>query len=75
VDLKCAVQLPQGAARVVFSIGVGSNAPRGPVQHDFSEQSCAGLPKDEAEWDFADAVETSGTFAVRLEVMPRDAEF
>merc|ERR1719515_251026 len=75
VELKCAVQLPQGAARMVFSIGVGSNAPRGPVQHDFSEQSCAGLPKDEAEWDFANAVEASGTFAVRLEVTPCDAEF
>merc|ERR1719324_1687730 len=41
VELKCVAQLPQGAARVVFSIGVGSNAPRGPVQHDFSEQSWA----------------------------------
>lgn len=74
MELKCAAQLPQGGARLVFRIGVGSNTPRGPVEHDFSEQNCAGLPRGEEEWDFAGAVEASGTFTVQLEVLPCDAE-
>lgn len=74
VELKCATQLPQGAARIVFNVGVGGEAPRGPVEHDFSEQSCAGLPKGEEEWDFGGAVDAYGTFGVRLEVAAVDAE-
>lgn len=45
--------------RLTFSIGAGRRAQstRGPVWHDFSENSICGLPKHEENWDFGSAVD------------------
>jgi hypothetical protein len=70
VVLKCEAQLPQGVPAIGFRIGIGRGEkmqlPRGPVAHNFSEQSMCGLAKAEEEWDFNAAVDESGIFVVSL---------
>jgi hypothetical protein len=74
VVLKCEAQLPQGCPEIGFRIGIGRGdklqQPRGPVAHNFSEQSVRGLAKREEEWDFNVAVDESGTFVVSLALAP-----
>jgi len=74
VLLKCEAQLPPGIPDISFRIGIGrgdkSYQPRGPVTHNFSEQSMRGLARNEEEWDFHAAVDESGTFVVSLALAP-----
>merc|ERR1712196_238554 len=74
VLLKCEAQLPLGIPDICFRIGIGRGdklqQPRGPVAHNFSEQSMRGLAKKEEEWDFHAAVDGSGTFVVSLILAP-----
>merc|ERR1711988_1682652 len=74
VLLKCEAQLPQDSPELGFRIGIGRGdklqLPRGPVAHDFSEQSMRGLAKAEEEWDFNSAVDESGTFVVSVALAP-----
>merc|ERR1712054_503318 len=46
LELKCVDGL-SSAPKLRFSIAVGNGAPRGPVGHDFSKSSVAGLPESE----------------------------
>lgn len=70
VVLKCEAQLPQDSPEIGFRVGIGRGEkmqpPRGPVAHNFYEQSMRGLAKNEEEWDFHAAVDESGTFVVSL---------
>lgn len=74
VLLKCEAQLPPDIPDIGFRIGIGRgdklHKPRGPVAHNFSEQSMRGLAKNEEEWDFHAAVDESGTFVVSLVLAP-----
>jgi hypothetical protein len=74
VVLKCEAQLPSGTPEIAFRIGIGRGdkvqLPRGPVAHNFSEQSMRGLAKSEEEWDFNSAVDESGTFVVSVALAP-----
>jgi len=74
IQFKCSKLLPKEIANVSFkfSIGSGTNkqTPRGPVNHNFSTHLVTGLPEDEEEWDFNQAVEKNkGTFDVVLELI------
>merc|ERR1711988_963068 len=70
VLLKCEAQLPRDSPELGFRIGIGRGdklqVPRGPVAHNFSEQSMCGLQKADEEWDFNAAVDESGTFVVSV---------
>jgi len=74
VVLKCEAQLPTTVPEIGFRIGIGRGdklqLPRGPVAHNFSEQSMRGLAKAEEEWDFTLAVDESGTFVVSVALAP-----
>mmetsp|Transcript_110329 Transcript_110329/g.276220 ORF Transcript_110329/g.276220 Transcript_110329/m.276220 type:complete len:109 (+) Transcript_110329:3-329(+) len=66
VELKCEGHFAEGkGAMVQFCIGIGDKdkhldqPARGPVVHDFAEQSCAGLVKEEEQWEFTKAVDDS----------------
>mmetsp|Transcript_52308 Transcript_52308/g.150704 ORF Transcript_52308/g.150704 Transcript_52308/m.150704 type:complete len:402 (+) Transcript_52308:77-1282(+) len=70
LELHC-LQLPgaAGSSLVQFRFAVGSQPARGPVIHDFSEQTSCGLPDDDKWWDLSSEVDsTSDTFVVHLEV-------
>jgi hypothetical protein len=71
IELKCESQLPQGIPDVVFSFRIGRadrmQPPRGPVTHNFSERSCAGLQKNQEEWELKSAIDETGTFVVSLQ--------
>merc|ERR1712032_1096839 len=75
VQLKChadgSVNLSTLSFRVSLGADDGSQAPREPVTHDFSDTSVWNMPKDE-QWDFRSAVDpVSMTFLVRLEIAPQ----
>jgi len=72
VQLKCeASDLPQDAnTRIRFSVRVGWERFRGPNEHDFRQAMVCGLPKDQEDWNFAEAEDiASRTFTVHLEVL------
>jgi len=63
------------APKFRFNISVGSGsrvqAPRGPVEHDFSLSAVCGLPKGEQQWDFSSAVEPeTSSFVVSVQIFP-----
>jgi len=72
VVLKCDSELPDTFPLLSFHISIGNGdnlqPARGPVTHNFTEQSCGGLRKDEEEWHFASVVCGSRTFVVSLEI-------
>jgi len=72
VVLKCDSELPEIFPNLTFRIGVGSGntlqATRGPVSHNFKEQSCGGLLKGDEEWHFNTAVDASRTFIITIGV-------
>merc|ERR1712003_52743 len=70
VELRCLDKVEAAAAPVAaFRIAVGSEQPRGPVTHDFSEHAICGLAEDEKEWNFAQHVDQqTATFRVVLEI-------
>jgi len=74
VMLKCEAQLPQNVPEIGFRIGIGrgdkQQVPRGPVSHNFAEQSFRGLEKVDEEWDFNAVVDESGTFVVSVALAP-----
>jgi len=58
------------APKLRFLISVGGSSPRGPVDHDFSDNTMGGLVNDNCWFDFASAVEpNSSTILVSLEVL------
>jgi len=71
VELNC-LQLvdPQDVHPVQFRVAVGAEIARGPVRHDFSEQTQCMLPEGSDEWDFGAQVEPKGDiFTVHLEIV------
>jgi hypothetical protein len=70
------LKLVDGAApKISFSFSVGLDEKevpqRGPVHHDFGNGIVCGLPQNEQEWSFDDAVDRStGTFQVCLHLKP-----
>jgi len=71
VQLKCdASDLPQDAnTRIQYSVRVGGERFRGPKEHDFRQAMVCGLPRDQEDWNFAEAEDVaSRTFTVHLEV-------
>ena len=72
VQLKCeASDLPQDAnTRIQYSVRVGWERFRGPKEHDFRQAMVCGLPKNQEDWNFAEAEDVaSRTFTVHLEVL------
>ena len=72
VQLKCeASDLPQDSnTRIWYSVRVGWERFRGPKEHDFRQAMVCGLPKDQEDWNFAEAEDVaSRTFTVHLEVL------
>jgi len=63
VEIKCEDLFPEDAPPITFTIAVGrdknAQGTRGPVAHNFSQASVAGLPDGEADWDFKAAVDVS----------------
>lgn len=58
------------AATLRYRLSIGSQPPRGPVDHDFLSSAVSGLPQEEEEWDFSKVVDSeSMTFVVCLEMM------
>lgn len=73
VELKV-VEGAAAAPAIRFQIAVGQEAPRGPVEGDFSQGSVCGLPTNIEEFDFLSAVDSeTSTFLVSLEVLPAAA--
>lgn len=73
VELKC-VEGTSLAPTLRFWISVGDGSARGPIMHDFSESTVSGLTKNEANFDFASAVDrASSMFSVFLEAYPVDS--
>jgi len=76
VVLKChSLELPRCFPDVSFRVSIGSGElqqqARGPVTHNFSEQSCCGLQKRRDEWDFKSAVDASSkTVQINAEIAP-----
>merc|ERR1711924_288741 len=74
--MKCEADfdIPEDVANVRFRLAVGSGAKqhcRGPVDHNFSQNSLCGLPAAEEVWDFHTAVdEASMTFVACVEIVP-----
>lgn len=69
VSLK---QVEGTAPTLRFRISVGTSTSRGPVCHNFSEGNVACLPAEEADFDFASAVQKgSSSFIVCLELQPK----
>lgn len=79
VELSCEATLPEDAPEVQFRIGVGKEKEtsktetRGTVSHNFHQQKIGRLPKDQAEWNFESAVDsTSSNFVVCLEILQNE---
>lgn len=66
--LKCEADIRE-VATLKFRLFVGSQAPRGPVTHDFSQSAVKGLPKELETWDLDPSV-TNGHFVVGAEIIP-----
>eukprot|EP00933_Yihiella_yeosuensis_P021678 TRINITY_DN17133_c0_g3_i1.p1 TRINITY_DN17133_c0_g3~~TRINITY_DN17133_c0_g3_i1.p1 ORF type:complete len:408 (+),score=84.57 TRINITY_DN17133_c0_g3_i1:81-1304(+) len=73
VHLKCEADEPPRTT-VAFRFAIGKNdkemqAFRGPVFHDYSSKSVAGLPPQIQEWDFQSAIDqATGQFFICLEL-------
>mmetsp|Transcript_107022 Transcript_107022/g.301493 ORF Transcript_107022/g.301493 Transcript_107022/m.301493 type:complete len:411 (+) Transcript_107022:54-1286(+) len=70
VGLKCTEELEEGAQAmlkywVVIGEGPLAQPMRGPLTHNFAEQSCSEIGAQDA-WNFAAAVDTRDTFVVRF---------
>lgn len=59
ISLKCdSPPETESMTQIQFFIGDGkTEAPRGPVMHDFSQSGVCSLPKDREEWDFTKEVD------------------
>lgn len=70
VVLKCEAELSASTPEICFRIGIGRGEmiqrPRGPVAHNFYEQSVGGLAKEDEEWDFTMVVDEMGSFVVSV---------
>lgn len=70
VELKC-VEGSSLAPTLRFSISVGGGAPRGPVAHNFSENTVSRLMQSEESFDFASAVnKKTSMFSVCMQAFP-----
>lgn len=78
VEVRCLGEIdPSVNSCVTFRISLGggkdsgsSEAPRGPVRHNFAEHTICGLPEGQDEWDFSKAIdESSQAFVVCLEIL------
>lgn len=74
IQFKCLDLLDKDIADVSYRFFIGSGdkkqKPRGPVNHNFSVHAVTGLPEEEEEWDFTQAVEKNkSTFDVVLELI------
>merc|ERR1711879_316977 len=76
LQLKCESNMQDNElARIKFNLVVGSTKitlanVRGPVSHNYSASSVAGLGQDEEVWDFERWVEPNArTFVVGLEIL------
>lgn len=57
IELKCETEERESeACPLTFRLFVGSQAPRGPVVHDFSHSAVKGLPKDSETWDLQKSI-------------------
>jgi len=77
VQLKCeASDLPQDAStKIQYALRVGWGRLRGPNEHDFQQAMVCGLPRDQEDWNFAEAEDAaSRTFTVHLEVLHISAQ-
>jgi hypothetical protein len=70
--LKCEADLQEGCGNLRFRLFVGSQAPRGPVTHDFSQSAVKGLPKDLETWDLLASVK-NGHVVLGAEIIPMGA--
>jgi hypothetical protein len=78
IELKCEAQRPSDASDIIFRMGIGrgehKQPTRGTVAYNFADGgSCCGLPKSQEEWNFAQAVDSTRTFLVVLEIMGCEA--
>eukprot|EP00746_Dinoflagellata_sp_MGD_P008652 gnl/MRDRNA2_/MRDRNA2_117336_c0_seq1.p1 gnl/MRDRNA2_/MRDRNA2_117336_c0~~gnl/MRDRNA2_/MRDRNA2_117336_c0_seq1.p1 ORF type:complete len:437 (+),score=76.35 gnl/MRDRNA2_/MRDRNA2_117336_c0_seq1:83-1312(+) len=67
--LKCEADLQEGCGNLRFRLFVGSQAPRGPVTHDFSQSAVKGLPKELETWDLNSSVK-NGYVVLGAEIIP-----
>eukprot|EP00421_Protoceratium_reticulatum_P053821 CAMPEP_0168501586 /NCGR_PEP_ID=MMETSP0228-20121227/74880_1 /TAXON_ID=133427 /ORGANISM="Protoceratium reticulatum, Strain CCCM 535 (=CCMP 1889)" /LENGTH=137 /DNA_ID=CAMNT_0008518543 /DNA_START=1 /DNA_END=414 /DNA_ORIENTATION=+ len=74
IELRCKEPATNGAGSLAFRMQVGEGRHahvRGPVQHDFSRQSCCGL----RNWDFSSSVDTStGLLVITLEFLQEESK-
>merc|ERR1719215_1607199 len=63
---------PQVTFRIAVSTSTHAKGEaRGPVKHNFSDKTTAGLPEELAEWPFEEFVNKElGTFVICLEIVP-----
>lgn len=66
LELKCEEDLTNNTSMVNFKFFVGSQPPRGPVNHNFSQSAVSGLPKKLETWDLTRSV-SGGRFTVGAE--------
>merc|ERR1712214_195973 len=65
IKLKCEEALAEvEKTALTFKLSAVGAAWRGPVRHDFSSASVAGLPSGGEEWNFRSVVDASQTFTV-----------
>jgi hypothetical protein len=79
IQLKCESETA-GLERCLLSFRLGTSSaigqigpelPRGPVTHDFTQNSTCGLARVHDEWDFSKVVdEAAQTFVIYLEILP-----
>merc|ERR1712187_144011 len=79
VEIKCEDWRPEDAPALTFNIAVGQGEfaqdPRGPVTHNFLRTSVAGLPHEDADWDFRASVDPSTrSFDVVVEFSTDDGD-
>lgn len=72
-EVKCEADASVAPPKVRFHFSIGSGlqqqSARGPVVHDFANNTVGRLPSDIAEWNFSSAVDTeSSTLMVCLEL-------
>merc|ERR1712187_1058508 len=66
---RCPLSFRIGTSSAIGQIG--AELPRGPVTHDFAQNSTCGLARANDEWDFSKVVdEAAQTFVIYLEVLP-----
>jgi len=72
VQLKCEASdfPPDDNTRIQYAVRVGFGRLRGPKEHDFRQAMVCGSPRNEEDWNFAEAEDmASRTFTVHLEVL------